>query len=385
MNTIAHYIKSVADMVQQRGVLVSIRLIFHWIYYEYFFNIEDIADDVQTVREGGEFRIKYKGIQKRIRHVDEVEGRASLGTREILEFSDVSVKRCEGASMIKKDGYIFSPLDSAPFSNQSYVRAASNTNFDSDLTISTGYLIYEMHSAFGHWQTEILTQLRYIDIIKFQTEKIDIILAARKPGDNSIRWKLDWLEEIGIKPDYVLKNTAIGAERLFLPNFIPLNNYIRTYPHPSELRWVSKNLDNSTKCTANNCPRHLFVSRAGQGWRNIINLEQIKPLLQEFNFTVVRPETLSPKQQVNLFSNAKIVCGPAGSGLLRTTYTDDVTLLEIIPNTGLNNAVLVLSNLLNFNYDYVEAEIIPNGRPKSRDQDLKVDTESLRKLFETYL
>lgn len=376
--------KTVRKYVAQRGLLTTIKLTLYWIYYEFVFSVDSVAHNARIVQNGGEVRVRYEGSQQQGVHIREASGTKAVRARKIYDFENVKVAAYEWGCLIQGDHYVFNPLDTNPFNNQSYRRATSTVENNPKYSFSTGYLIYESHLGFGHWQSEVLTQCRYVELIESQVQELKIILATRAPIDHDSQWKVETMKMLGIEPDFTIYDGPFEIDRLYVPTYTPLGNGEWIYPPPSELRWVSNNLlsgvpGNSTKRS------RVFISRAGVNKRKIVNFNQIETILNEYDFEILRPERLSQRHQAELFSTAEIVCGPAGSGFMRTTYSDNVTLLELIPNTGSNHATFVLANLLNIDYDYIYCNSVPGSHPSPRHRDIIVDPEKLRKLFEQHL
>jgi capsular polysaccharide biosynthesis protein len=76
--------------------------------------------------------------------------------------------------------------------------------------------------------------------------------------------------------------------------------------------------------------QRLYVSRAGQSDRNVVNEAELRSTLAAHGFEIVKPEAWSLPRQVAAFADAEAVCGPHGAGLVNFVYADDsATLLEL--------------------------------------------------------
>jgi capsular polysaccharide biosynthesis protein len=59
---------------------------------------------------------------------------------------------------------------------------------------------------------------------------------------------------------------------------------------------------------------NIYISRpSGSGGRNELNEDDVRALAVRLGFTVVHPETMSYKEQVACFANAKVILGYAGA------------------------------------------------------------------------
>jgi hypothetical protein len=78
--------------------------------------------------------------------------------------------------------------------------------------------------------------------------------------------------------------------------------------------------------------RRLFVSRALVERRHISNEAQLLEILERHGFEKVHPETLSVREQIELFAGAEVVVGAFGTGLTNMVFSPPGTLvLELQP------------------------------------------------------
>jgi len=85
--------------------------------------------------------------------------------------------------------------------------------------------------------------------------------------------------------------------------------------NPAALHWLRQQL-----LPARTSPRRLYLSRAKQGRRRIVNEKKVISLLRRHGFDVVYPERLSFKDQLELWANAEIVVAPAGSAMVNMIF-----------------------------------------------------------------
>ncbi len=101
--------------------------------------------------------------------------------------------------------------------------------------------------------------------------------------------------------------------------------------------------------------RRLFLTRALQRGRYILNLDLIRPILEQFGFEEIDTAKMAVEEQMTLFSQAGYVIGIHGAGLTNMIYrrNGSLKLLEIFPPAETSLHYYILSNLYNFNYDYL--------------------------------
>jgi hypothetical protein len=97
-----------------------------------------------------------------------------------------------------------------------------------------------------------------------------------------------------------------------------------TRPHsfqPWVLEWLRKSF--AHLLTDKPCARRIFISRAGlkdTHERRLINHDEIASIAERMDFEVVKPENMTFSDQVRLFSQAGVVCGPHGAGLANIIF-----------------------------------------------------------------
>ncbi|MBS1821197.1 MAG: glycosyltransferase family 61 protein [Acidobacteria bacterium] len=73
--------------------------------------------------------------------------------------------------------------------------------------------------------------------------------------------------------------------------------------------------------------RRIYLSRAGAKRRRIENESALMEMLAEYGFVAVRPETMSLRDQVEMFQRAEVIVGPHGSGLGGIVFSPGAKLL----------------------------------------------------------
>lgn len=80
-------------------------------------------------------------------------------------------------------------------------------------------------------------------------------------------------------------------------------------------------------------PRRIYVSRLGSLKRELVNEAELESALEARGFTIVRPETLSVRDQIALFHRAEVVAAPAGAALANVLFCRPGTrVFEIQPS-----------------------------------------------------
>ena len=116
----------------------------------------------------------------------------------------------------------------------------------------------------------------------------------------------------------------------------------------------------------------IYVSRQNSKSRNLINEEDIIEELKSKNFMIVDTNNMSIIDQIKIFSSAQIIISPTGSALTNIIFCSEGTkIIEIIPKysfgyeQSFKNRYLKICNILNLNYEFIEADPVENNKSNS--------------------
>lgn len=156
-----------------------------------------------------------------------------------------------------------------------------------------------------HWMVEILPRLF---LLKQANLKIDRLVTSPLHSP----FHQETLERMGFPPSKCveMKTGCIYRTRnLYIPSIAryavdrEVFSWVRDlFPHPKAHR------------------RHLYISRAGAGYRRILNEEELYPILESYDFEIVRLEKMTVDDQAKLFSQAAIVMGAHGGGFTNALF-----------------------------------------------------------------
>ena len=109
--------------------------------------------------------------------------------------------------------------------------------------------------------------------------------------------------------------------------------------------------------------KNIFIYRKKEVGRTIGNFENIKKILDKYNFEVVEFEDLSFKEKIKLLGKCKNLIGIFGSGLTNMIFMKkNMNVIEIRQlNDKHNNAFYSLASATGLNYYYLFFEFKKNG------------------------
>lgn len=144
------------------------------------------------------------------------------------------------------------------------------------------------------------------------------------------------LSALGVAPERLLPMVypqAVTVPQLLYPS--TCSSAFLMPPHPLQ-PWVVEWLRHAFAplvATAGR-RRKIFISRAREtddARRRLMNHEEIAAVAERLGFEIVAPETLTFAQQVELFSDAAIICGPHGAGFANMVFAPaDARIIELI-------------------------------------------------------
>lgn len=157
---------------------------------------------------------------------------------------------------------------------------------------------------FGHHLIEVLPQLA---------------MAAHAPPDARIATSMRLRPHLmamsgalGIDPDRWLRfEGAMICGEAYLPD-LPVMLY--HYVHPLA-REAFERVGRLGRGQVASPPERIFLSRAGQSRRRLVNEAEIEALFAQRGFTIIRPEEHPFETQIALVAGARFIAGPSGSAM----------------------------------------------------------------------
>lgn len=234
---------------------------------------------------------------------------------------------------------------------------ADDTDYDTIINLVPRHFggpEHQRHGNYGHWVAEDLPRLRGYHRYQEATGQSPMILIKQDPPN----WMIETLKLLGFSSsDWVeWDGDSAVASRLVVPQ---LNNYHSrvTAFDPQGRKWVSKEMKKRINMSDADCfPDRIFTSRQGHGSRKIVNYDEVKEVLKEFDITPVRPEELPINDQIRLFDQADIIVGPFGANLTNIIFSEDSTVVEIFPNDDIRPVFYITANEQGLDYDYIVGE-----------------------------
>jgi capsular polysaccharide biosynthesis protein len=81
--------------------------------------------------------------------------------------------------------------------------------------------------------------------------------------------------------------------------------------------------------------RNIYLTREDLR-RSIKNEREVVQIVQSKGFEIIDPAALSIREQISLFSEAKLVIAPHGGAITNMIYSKEASLLEVMPRERIN-------------------------------------------------
>lgn len=222
------------------------------------------------------------------------------------------------------------------------------------------------HYNYGHWMAEALTTLW---LMRSQIEAGLITPIAPRLD----KWQLESIAAIGIDPDRIkifdneyVKCSKVVTHSLFRitsgwdasltkdqPGPRSRNDHLTTWGWGTSFKDMASDLKQRALGTSTvDAPERIFIDRGGLAHpRQMTNGVELATRLAAKGFAVVHPETLSIREQIALFSNAKVIIGLQGSGFVNTVFAPSgCHVIEIVPDHYLYEHFRWLAGLCGHRY-----------------------------------
>ncbi len=216
-----------------------------------------------------------------------------------------------------------------------------------DETIGADGLTFLLNSAgsfnYGHWLIDDLPRLRAIRSLRarYPGRPVTVVLVAYVPHVDAARARSVALflgDPRDVSVRFLDRSKTYRFVRLHHATPCGLPNDRKS---PDALRFLRSHIRRRIRMPRlwqrlhrlGRAPeRRLFIDRQPDRGRALVEREGVMARLARHGFTVIDPETLSPRQQAIRFAQAEIVVGIAGAGMANTVFCRPGTpVIHLVP------------------------------------------------------
>ncbi|MGL5082656.1 MAG: tetratricopeptide repeat protein [Microcoleaceae cyanobacterium] len=177
-----------------------------------------------------------------------------------------------------------------------------------------------------HWMVDILPRIQLLRWSGIDFNQIDCFLV----NSCHLDFQQETLTQLGIPNSKILtsdRHPHIQAQTLIIPSFAGPLGWLQ----PWAVDFLRQSFLTSIHSQSATFPERIYISRADAKHRKVLNEKDVMQVLQLYNFISFQLEDLSFAQQVALFSQAKVIIAPHGSGLTNLVFCQpNVKVIELI-------------------------------------------------------
>ena len=215
-------------------------------------------------------------------------------------------------------------------------------------------LACESGNNYYHWMFEVLPRTEIIKQAGFSIENIDHFIV----NSYTSAFQYQTLARLGISREKIIeieKHSHVSCEKLIAtPRLKATGGNIGGY---FVCNFLQKEIGSKNTLKNGLKFEKIYISRAKNHYRQVINETDIIEILVNFGFKVFFLESLSLDEQVTLFASAKIIIAPHGAGLTNIVFCNSGTkLLEIFSPNYVHVCYWHICNLVGVEYFYLIGE-----------------------------
>jgi len=239
-----------------------------------------------------------------------------------------------------------------------------------------------------HQLMDLLPRVALLQHPYFQQFEQITLMSAQYAKSAELRYLVDALLTSNVRVLETAPNTLVEPDLLIMPVGV-MDTWV-SIPN----RWYIDILRATFAKNRTTAPqRRIFISRAGARARKLLNENEVVRALSKFDFEVIRTETLTVAQVIELMSDIEIVVSLLGSGLANAVFCAPPTrMLEIASAAGWSIDYYGIAKGCDLRFATVEAapqtshiprwhghqhRMLPAAYYRRRDADLIVDTDEL--------
>lgn len=226
--------------------------------------------------------------------------------------------------------------------------------------------------GYFHWVAESLTRLEGIEKYVQETERRPKLIVG--PELNS--FQEESLALLGYdRSDLIRWQFAYcGVDRLVVPSM--RREIDPPNPSPFSHRWLRETLrERATRdVDTTQFSKRVYISRDDAESRRVVNETDVMDVLEEYGFESYTLSNMTVEETIALFARAECIVAPHGAGLADLIYTEDVSVIEFMPEDRINGIFYMVTKQVDGWYGYLACDM--------RGVDIEVDIGHLEEIVD---
>jgi len=223
-----------------------------------------------------------------------------------------------------------------------------------------------------HWLVDCLPRIHCLQQA-YPDERIVLLMPAEM--GSTFKSSLESVLPENFEVKYMPSKSWVKVDRMLLPSYVSTrsNGHV-PYEYYDFIRsrvFASFNLPDRHVQT-----ERIYVSRAKAAYRRILNEKHLMELLSLFGFRSVKPETMSFREQVELFHKADMVVSAHGSNWGNILFSGKIKILVLYPDRTPNTHIFTMAKALGQDHHFL------TGEEPSENSDFTVDLAAVRNVLE---
>lgn len=274
----------------------------------------------------------------------------------------------------KKNILLTSPKDDIiiPYTGSKYVffkkkvrtQLYENIKKNNILYIDETIFYFPIYKAYGHFLFETLGRFWVLDHIPIKKLISNI--------DNK-KWVLDLIKPFGFYEKDIIfaNNVPIKIEKLIYSSQISTTGRFFS----KDIFNIFKKITNYYEDTSKKYYDKIYLSRKNIHKRSLINENEVEEIFIKHGYTIIYPELLSIRKQINIILNANHIAGPIGSqihNILFSTKIKNPHLLILAPEDFDIKNYLLINHAYNISNNFIFGKKIKDGDVVNTDWSINI-------------
>ncbi len=218
--------------------------------------------------------------------------------------------------------------------------------------IDEGVLLHNSwHGGYFHWVAETLTRLESVEKYIERTGRKPKLIVG--PDLNS--FQAESLALLGYDRDDLVhwRSAYCEVERLVVPSM--RREIDPPNPSPFSHWWLRNTLRRRAldEIDTSRFSNRVYISRNDADTRRVLNESDLATVLDKYGFETYQLSKMKVEETIALFAQADCIVAPHGAGLADLIHTDDVALIEFMPEDRVNGVYYMLAKQVGGWYGYI--------------------------------
>ena len=213
--------------------------------------------------------------------------------------------------------------------------------------------------VYFHWMVDILPRLEILKLHGIDLKEIDFFLVS----NYQMPFQRESLNVLGIPQNKIIsreQHPYIQAKKLIVPSFPGdlgrLTSWSLEFHRQVFLSRIKQEIFTENK-TSSFYPERIYISRNNSRYRRVFNEEEVLLKLSEIGFVCIQPDSMNLKEQIAIFSHAKVIIGAHGSGLTNIIFSPRGTkVIELVSPNYIRHYYCGISQKIGLEHYYLKGE-----------------------------